>query len=124
MEELAMSVSLLLALLGTHEPYESDRTRDYFLWIGAQPSTTSPNGWTGGQPERVEIVMRALYDILQSTIYPATPEKIGTVLARTLTSDTLPDAQGHDLQFFAKPLRANLREKIITYLDELRNKYP
>ena len=119
-----MSTSLLLALLGTEEPGEPDRTRDYFVWVGATQDATSPTGWTKGQPERVAIMMRALYDILQSTIYPATPERIGTVLARALTDQTGPDNQGHDLQHFAKPLRANLRQKMITYLDELRNQWP
>jgi hypothetical protein len=119
-----MWLSLLLALLGTHEVNESDRTRDYFIWIGATPDATAPTGWTKGRPERVELVMRALCDLLHSAIYPATPEKIGTVLARALTDDTTPDAQGYDLQYFAKPLRASLREKMIRYLDELRSTYP
>jgi hypothetical protein len=122
--ELTMSMSLLLALLGTHEVGEADRTADYFRWIGATPNTTAASGWTGGKPERAEIVMRALYDLLQSTIYPSTPEKIGTVLARALTSDTDKDLRGHDLEFFAKALRTSLRDKMITYLDELRNRYP
>ena len=119
-----MSTSLLLALLGTEEPGESSRQRDYFVWVGAKEDQASPTGWTKGQPERVEIMMRALYDILQSTIYPATPEKIGTVLARALTNHIEPDNQGHDLQFYAKPLRASLRQKLITYLDALRDQWP
>lgn len=119
-----MTVSLLLALLGDHDSGESDRTRDYFEWIGATEDPKAVHGWVGGKPERVEIMMRALYDILHSTIYPATPEKIGTVLARTLTGDTEPDGQGRDLQYFAKPLRKSLREKMIFYLDEVRNRYP
>lgn len=119
-----MSLSLLLALLEANEFNESDRTRDYFLWIKATPDATVPRGWKGGEPERVEIMMRALYDILHASIYPATPDKVGTVLARALTDDTDADSHGHDLQYFAKPLRASLREKIIFYLDELRNQYP
>ena len=66
----------------------------------------------------------ALYDILHSAIYPATPDKIGTVLARALTDHIGPDTQGHDLQYFAKPLRASLRQKLITYLDTLRDQWP
>jgi hypothetical protein len=119
-----MSMSLLLALLGAHEVGEADRTADYFKWIGATPNATAASEWTGGQPERAEIVMRALYDLLQSTIYPSTPEKIGTVLARALTNDTDKDLRGHDLEYYAKALRTSLRDKMITYLDELRNRYP
>jgi hypothetical protein len=119
-----MSMSLLLALLETHEPGEPDRTRDYFQWIGASPDNTAPNGWSGGQPERAEIVMRALYDLLHSSIYPSTPERIGTVLARTLTDDAGPDTRGRDLSYFARDLRTSLRDKMIRYLDELRSRYP
>ena len=119
-----MTTSLLLALLGTEEPGEPDRTRDFFVWVGAQQDQASATGWTPGEPERVEIMMRALYDILHSTIYPATPERVGTVLARALTDHIGPDNQGHDLQYFAKPLRASLRQKLIAYLDELRNQWP
>jgi hypothetical protein len=119
-----MTTSLLLALLGTEEPGEPDRTRDFFVWVGAAPDQASATGWTPGEPERVEIMMRALYDILHSTIYPATPERVGTVLARALTDHIGPDNQGHDLQYFAKPLRASLRQKLIAYLDELRNQWP
>jgi hypothetical protein len=124
MEEFTMSLSLLLALLGTHEVGEADHTADYFNWIGATPNATAPIGWTGGQPERAEIVMRALYDLLQATIYPSSPENIGTVLARTLTDDTGPDARGRDLQYYAGALRTSLRDKMIAYLDDLRNRYP
>lgn len=119
-----MSLSLLLALLETHEPGEPDRTRDYFQWIGAIPDGKAANGWTAGQPERAEMVMRALYDLLHSTIYPSRPEMIGTLLARTLTNHTAPDGQGRDLQHFAKVFRTSLRENMIRYLDELRSKYP
>jgi hypothetical protein len=124
MEELTMSTSLLLALLGAEEPGEPDRTRDFFVWVEATQDPTSPTGWTKGQPERVEIIMRALYDILHSAIYPATPEKVGTVLARALTDHIGPDKNNHDLQYFAKPLRASLRQKMIAYLDDLRNQWP
>jgi hypothetical protein len=124
MEELTMSTSLLLALLGTHEDGESDHTRELFEWIGARPDATQPNGWTSGQPERAELVMRTLYDLLRSTIYPSTPDNIGTVLARTLTDDTDPDGKGYDLQHFARPLRQSLREKMLKYLDDLRSQYP
>ena len=119
-----MTISLLLALLETHEDDESDHTGELFEWIGAKPDATQPSGWTSGQPERTELVMRALYDLLRSTIYPSTPDNIGTVLARTLTDDTAPDGKGRDLQYFAKPLRQSLRAKMRKYLDDLRMQYP
>jgi hypothetical protein len=119
-----MSLSLLLALLETHEPGEPDRTRDYFQWIEATADGKAPTGWIGGRPERAEIVMRALYDLLHSTIYPSRPEMIGTLLARTLTDDRARDGHGRDLQYFAKVFRTSLRENMIRYLDELRSKYP
>jgi hypothetical protein len=118
-----MTVSLLLALLESHEHGEADRTRDYFDWIGAIPDSRAPHGWRGGKPERVEIVMRALYDILHSSIYPATPERIGTVLARVLTNDTDEDNRKDDLPALAKELRESLRKKMLFYLDTLRDKY-
>lgn len=119
-----MSLSLLLALLETREAGEQDHTGKYLRWIKAQENPAPPPDWRGAQPERVEMVMRALYDILHSTVYPATPEKIGTVLARALSERYGPDDNGNDLQHFAKPLRASLRGKMVDYLDKLLEQYP
>jgi hypothetical protein len=109
-----MSASFLLALLEAHEDQESDLSRDYFAWVGAQ--------WDGGRwvipktPEaaaREELIMRELYDVLQSTIQAAIskPEKrtgmLGTVLARALTNDP-ESVPPEDI----RPLRAELKREL------------
>lgn len=125
-----MSISLLLALLETHEPNEPDLTAEYFKWIGAQ---WDGKEWKGWKEERREVILRRLYDILFSHIQYMPPPPtgqppprggLGTVLARTFTGDTAKDDHNVDLQEYANRLRSMLRQDMHTALEELICQYP
>jgi hypothetical protein len=110
-----MSTSLLLALLEPHEGYEENRSAEYFRWIGAH---WDGSRYVGGSPERRELVMRELYDVLQSHVNVTMPASgaLGTVLARVLTHDTQsPDR----LVEAAARLRASLRRELFRRFDIL-----
>jgi hypothetical protein len=112
-----MSTSLLLALLEAQEPDEADRTADYYTWIEAHWDGKS---WTGGRPERKELMFRVLYDILHSSVNVAMPEsgRLGTVLARALSEDKIASLQ-EDARGYRTELRAALRAQLIRHLDAL-----
>jgi hypothetical protein len=108
-----MANSLLLGLLETQEANEPDRIHDYLDWIGAQ---WDGKEWTNGSPERQDLMLRELYDALQSIIAMKKRPSgdLGTVLAKTLTDDP-----GPGLSQAARRLRAELRSELLRRFDAL-----
>lgn len=117
-----MSISLLLALLETHGGNEPDRSRDYYAWAGAEWDGAR---WINPSPERAELILRELYDVLQATIQAAIPTpmlgggRLGTVLARALTHDQrpVPPAAIQELRDLLKP-------ELLRRFDALIDRHP
>jgi hypothetical protein len=114
-EEDAMAISLLLALLGL--PLNPE------IQVPSEPDLTELyNAWEDQKPERKELMMRLLYDVLHhSAMVEGEGNQFGRVLARILTDDHGKYPEKPDLNDDIRMLRDHMKQEIRKHLGTLRS---